>query len=136
MNKKRTIKMYNIEFEVSEKEYKEFVKIRDRYKYLKILDRKHNLISFEALHESRKMENLGGQDILVDVEEFVINKMMVEKLRVCISQLSPKELYLIENLIYQAKSEREVAQISGIAQKTINDSKRKLLKKLKKLLGN
>ena len=126
--------MYNIEFEVSEKEYKEFTRIRDRYKYLRILDRKHNLTSFEAIHEFRKMENLGNQDILVDVEEIVINKMLLEKLRVCISQLSPKELYLIENLIYKEKSEREVAKTLGIAQQNINYHKKKLLKKLKKLL--
>ncbi|MDO5845210.1 MAG: hypothetical protein Q4Q53_08730, partial [Methanocorpusculum sp.] len=65
-----------------------------------------------------------------------INNILIEKLRHSLTKLSDTDLYLIEQLIYNEKSEREVSKLIGVPQKTINDRKRRILAKLKKLLEN
>lgn len=59
---------------------------------------------------------------------------MGELLRLSIAQLAPSEQELITALFYDGMTEREYAIKSGIPQKTINDRKRRILLKLKKII--
>ncbi|MDE5780912.1 MAG: hypothetical protein K2I03_05475 [Lachnospiraceae bacterium] len=49
-------------------------------------------------------------------------------------EYAPRKVYIKENGSYTELSEREWSSISGIPQKTINDRKRRILAKLKKIL--
>jgi DNA-directed RNA polymerase specialized sigma24 family protein len=68
------------------------------------------------------------------VEQIVINAMMVEKLSICIKQLSKADSKLINALFYKRMTEREFSEKSGIPRKTINDRKARILAHLRSLL--
>lgn len=63
-----------------------------------------------------------------------MDNLMGELLRLSIAQLAPSEQELITALFYDRMTEREYAIKSGIPQKTINDRKRRILLKLKKII--
>ncbi len=71
-----------------------------------------------------------------DVEEIAIKNVMIAKLNESLGLLSEDELEMIHALFYQGLTEREYAKNVGIPQKTINDRKARILRKLKKLLEN
>ena len=64
----------------------------------------------------------------------VINRLGSEALHKAIDSLKPEEHQLIYSLYFEEMTEREYSKMSGIARKTINDRKHRILKKLKKLL--
>ena len=63
-----------------------------------------------------------------------MDNLMGELLRLSIAQLAPSEQELVTALFYDGMTEREYAIKSGIPQKTINDRKRRILLKLKKII--
>ena len=69
-----------------------------------------------------------------DIAEIVTNNMLVEKLHGCIQLLEISEQELIRALYFEGFSERQLSAYRGIPQKTINNRKKKILQKLKKLL--
>ena len=73
-------------------------------------------------------------DETVNVEEEAIHNMMIEKLRKGLSALSDEELYIIDHLIYQERTERELAKKLNISQNTVHIRKVKILEKLKNFL--
>lgn len=66
----------------------------------------------------------------------MIHKIMLDKLHDSLVLLSDDEQKLINALFFKNLSEREWSAEAGIPQKTINDRKRRILIKLKKLLEN
>lgn len=72
------------------------------------------------------------------VEETVIETILLQQLRSAIKQLSDRERRLIEELFFShngdGKSEREAAKSLGVPQKTLNDRKLRILKKLRKMI--
>jgi DNA-directed RNA polymerase specialized sigma subunit len=86
-------------------------------------------------------EEITGEDaipdkISPDVDEAVVQKIMLEKLKSSLILLNQAEMELIKALFYDGVSEREWSAVTGIPQKTINDRKQRILNKLKKLLEN
>lgn len=73
-------------------------------------------------------------DSKVNVEEEVVHKIMLDKLKSALNKLSAEELLLIDMLYTQLKSEREIASELGVSQNAVNKRKKKLLGQLKKLL--
>ncbi|MBS7527118.1 sigma-70 family RNA polymerase sigma factor [Fusibacter paucivorans] len=71
-----------------------------------------------------------------NVEDMAIEAVMIAKLKESLGLLSAEELEMIHALFYQGLTEREYAKNVGIPQKTINDRKARILRKLKKLLEN
>ena len=71
-----------------------------------------------------------------DVEETIITKIMVDKLRHCLTEIDEQELELVKAIFFDGFTERQLSKITGIPQKTINDRKKRILIKLKKLLEN
>lgn len=68
------------------------------------------------------------------VEDTAVKAVMIEKMLACLKQLTPEEQELITELFFKGKSERRLSAETGIAQRTINDRKVKILGKLKKLM--
>jgi len=73
-------------------------------------------------------------DSKVNVEEEVVHKIMLDKLKSALNKLSAEELLLIDMLYTQLKSEREIASELDVSQNAVNKRKKKLLGQLKKLL--
>lgn len=68
-------------------------------------------------------------------EKIVLRHMEYDELHRCLELLCPDEWALINALFFKGMTEREYAVKTAIPQKTINDRKTKILKRLKKLLA-
>lgn len=67
-------------------------------------------------------------------EEVVLKQIEIMELHQCLDLLDAEERMLIDALFFEGLTEREYSQRSGIPQKTINDRKNRILKKLFHLL--
>ena len=65
------------------------------------------------------------------VDEIVADKLLLDMLMSVLDRLNADERGLIDALFYEEKSERELARETNIPQKTINNRKRVILKKLR-----
>ncbi len=81
--------------------------------------------NYENFHEFLSAER--------HTEFLVVRQSGIEQIKNAIMLLSPDEQILIRALFYDGMSEREVARRFRIPQKTLNNRKRKLLSKLKKI---
>lgn len=122
--------------ETEQTHYIEFYRDKERWRYLRKLDKDNNLLSLEAIENDDDSDSSFDfiADETVNVEETVVRRMMLDKLRFALSLLSEDERSLINAIFFRGLSEREWSKASGIPQKTINDRKRKILSKLKKFL--
>ena len=129
------IPLHGMIMEVDETAYRDFYKAKDRDEYLTWRTR-HKDISYSQFDD----DECSGEDLLVDLNaEFtdaVIWKITVDKLRLIISMLPEDEQELIHALFFRGLSERKWSEECGIPQRTINDRKRRILAKLKKMLEN
>ena len=67
-------------------------------------------------------------DSTADFDEAVLIKIMLDQ---ALEKLSDEERYLITQLFYFGRTERELAEELGVSQYTVNRNKHKILKKLK-----
>lgn len=67
------------------------------------------------------------------VEEQILKKIEYEQLHKFISELSKEEQWLIHELYFEERTEREVAAELGLSQKAVNKRRQKILEKLRKL---
>lgn len=86
--------------------------------------------SYERLLEEHNLP----ADEQTDIETIVLSKMMQQQLHEAIRSLQEEERYLIIQLFYAERSERELAAELGLSQKAINKRRHKILEKLKKFL--
>ena len=86
--------------------------------------------SYERLLEEHRLP----VDRQADVETMVLNRMMRQQLHKAIRDLQEEEQYLIIQLFFLERSERELAAELGISQKAANKRRHKILEKLKKIL--
>ena len=70
-------------------------------------------------------------DITSDFREQVIKKVMLDQ---ALSKLSDEEHYLITQLFYLQRTERDLSEELGISQSNVNKRKRRILVKIHKLL--
>jgi len=113
--------------------YKAYYRQKEREAYLDKLAGKHN-ISFEECEEKGIQVDYLLSCAEESIEDGVIKKEMLKKLALCLETLSEQERLLIYALFFQGKSERQLSAETGTPQRTINDRKRRILLKLKKLL--
>ena len=129
------IPLHGMIMEVDETAYRDFYKAKDRDEYLTWRTR-HKDISYSQFDD----DECSGEDLIVDlnaeITDAVIWKITVDKLRLIISMLPEDEQELIHALFFRGLSERKWSEECGIPQRTINDRKRRILAKLKKMLEN
>ncbi len=118
---------------VGKEVYKAYYRQKEREAYLDKLASKHN-ISFEECEEKGIQVDYLLSCAEESIEDGVIKKEMLKKLALCLETLSEQERLLIYALFFQGKSERRLSAETGTPQRTINDRKRRILLKLKKLL--
>lgn len=116
------LKEKGIKVKVSEIVYKEYWKYTEKEKY------------FEKC-EKRKIST---EDIVLDsgfnLEEYVITKMMVDKLNIALSKLDDEEYKIITSIFFYSKSERKLAKELNCCNIKLHNKKVKILKKLKDII--
>lgn len=123
-------------YEVSKEKYFEYKKEQNRHDYLRKNEEEAVILSLDSLGYEGKDGECFIADPKVNVEEEVLHNLLLEKLDSALSKLTKEELWLIDMLYTQLKSEREIASELGVSQKAVNKRKSKLLANLKKILEN
>jgi len=131
--RKYTLVVQKKRIDVSREVYKAYYQCRDREKYLEKLA-ETNSISFEECEEKGIPVDFQLSRTNEFVDEYIIKREMLKKMMSCIDMLSEQERILIYELFFKGKSERRLSTETSIPLMTINDRKRRVLKKLKKLL--
>ena len=138
MSEKYPITIGKFTCEVSQEEYEIHHEEREHSKYLFRVKREYITLSYQNLDG----EETSGDDVISDihqdsVEDVAVGNVMVEKLREIMPQLTNEESELIHSLFFvENMTERTLSKITGIPLMTINNRKRRILTKLKKLLEN
>lgn len=116
--------------EVTKEDYIAFYKERRRERYIKEEARNFGEVSLNALDS----DEFQGSNVIVDMseplDEQLIKKMMIEKLPEMLQQLKDDEQELIRKIYFEGISERAFSKIMGIPLTTVNNHKKKILKKL------
>lgn len=134
-NKKYTIVVKRQRVEVSEAVYYAYHKEREKERY-------HNkLIRQKELSLERFQDDGVNIDYLIvhaqpDIVDKLIHQEQLETLWLALESLSEEERTLIDELFFHEKSEREFSAMISVPQKTINDRKKRILLKLRKLIEN
>lgn len=132
-DKKYTLLVGKRRIPVTQEVYKAYYHCRDREKYLDKLTEENN-ISLEGCAE----KGISVEYIIATAEDsmedaIILNEMIAKMLR-CVQMLDGSDRKLIVELYLYSKSERQMSRETGVPQRTINDRKRKILSKLKKLM--
>ena len=133
MESKYTLLVNKKRITVRKEIYRAYYQQREREAYLDKLAQKHN-ISYEECKEKGIQVDYLLSSTLDSIEDNIIKREMLEKMKLSIEMLSDQERLLIYNLFFKGMSERRLSAETGIPLMTINDRKRRILKKLKKLL--
>lgn len=76
------------------------------------------------------------QEASITVEEVILQRLEVQRLHRALSLLSEDERYLIEQIYFEEKTEREMAKELGVYHNAVHKKKQLILKKLKNFLKN
>ena len=133
MPKKYYWKINGYFYEVSEEQYYEYKIEQDRHNYLKETEQDAVILSLEAMGDKHGAAENFIPDPGVHIEDDVVHKLMLEKLRMAKSSLSPEEQLLIDLIYEKQKSQDEVSKLTGIPQRTVSYKLRKALEKLRKI---
>ena len=117
---------------VTGKVYKAYYQCRDREKYLDKLAAKNNISLDGCIEKGISVEYVISS--ASTMEDEIILKEMILKMRDCILQLEESERELIKNIYFTGKSEYKLSSEMGIPRMTIRSRKEKILQKLKKLM--
>lgn len=103
-----------------------------------IFNKKNNTMevipSREDSYERLQEQEVPFAETGLGTEELVIQNLQFEQLHKAISRLSEDEQYLIKQLFFEERTERDLAAEYHLSQKAINKRRQKILKKLKDLL--
>ena len=137
--KKFYIRVENQVEQVTEEVYREYFKMDRRERYLEERDLVHGRFLYSQLdnvYEGVLGEEMIADSLAEDLCDVVVSKIMIEKLKECLSLLSDEDLNLMIQLFYEEKSQRQLSVESGIPVMTISDRKNRVLKKIKKSMEN
>lgn len=123
--------------EVSEGVYFAYYQEKRRGRTLREKDERNGAVSYDGLDTPE----LTGQEMIPDrdavsVEDAAIANILRDRLHRCLDALDEPDRELIHALYFEGLSERKYAKRVGIPQRTINDRRRRVLRKLKELLEN
>lgn len=130
--------------EVSDETYEILKKSDRRIKYVEhdlketryIIDQKKATVKEIPAREDSldRLAELGKDfaDSTAVFDETVLRKIMLDQ---ALEKLSDEERYLITQLFYFGRTERDLADELGVYRNAVHSQKAKILKKLKKMLG-
>jgi DNA-directed RNA polymerase specialized sigma subunit len=120
-------------YETSEEIYVEYYKMKNHEEY-QDKQKKINESSYEELEGIGFQIEWNSSADKRSAEDNAITSMMIEKMLRKLSVLSEYELWLIEEVYSQGKSDRQLENETGINRSTIGVHRRKILAKLRKEL--
>lgn len=140
---KQYIMKNGIAVEVSDEVYDILKKSDRKIRYVE-KDLKRNIYIIDSVNEKvtvipkreqslDKLTELGKDfsDSVYDFQEGTILKIMLDQ---ALEKLSDEERYLITQLFYFSRSEKELAAELNVTRRTINNRKRGILRKLRRLI--
>lgn len=95
-------------------------------KYLRELDATHKLTYYGSVNTDNREE----MNPVIQAER----NELIKTLQNCINELTPIEQIIIKGLFFGGLNEKEVAEIVGLNQSSVNRRKKTILRKLKKKL--
>lgn len=133
--KQRFLKIDGQPVPVSEEVYFEYMRPWWREKKQRIV-RQQMEWSIDFFDDGEDENEAVLVDKNTDVQKMVEDKLSLESLHAALDLLTEDELYIIDELYFKEKTEREVAETVSISQKNVNKKKNKILQKIKKFLEN
>lgn len=122
--------------DVTEEQYREFYRYKRREKYLKESDQEHKLYHYSDLDTDELLgEEMFSYPNEESVEDRVVDHILRETVRRYVGELPEEDQLLVLALYYQKKTERDCAEELGVCQKTINNQRKLILAKLKKMMN-
>ena len=141
-NKKYTMKNGKV-VEVSEEIYEYLVRSDRRIRYVE-KDLKHNTYIIDSVNEKvtvipKREQSLDrlielGKDFSDSASDFQDGMFLRIMLDQALEKLSDEERYLITQLFYFKRSEKDVAAELNVTRRTISNRKRKILLKLRSFI--
>ena len=131
MGKQYYIKLNGELIPVSEEVYRAYHQPEWREKK-QIQTRRGKEISYDEMSDNELMSISDVDE--QNVERIVINDLLIDDLHRVLYTLTNEEQFIIKELFFNDKSERKLSKETGIPQKSINNKKHEIIKKLKKLL--
>ena len=126
--------LYGSLMEVSNEDYEEYYRQRNRQIYIDRRASRNGDVSYNAL----TTDEFNGEDILIaeqpDVCDTVVESIMTDKLKEAILKLTDEEQLLIYSHYYADIPGTELAEIYGVSQQAISKRIAKIRVKLKNLL--
>ncbi len=122
--------------ECTESQYKDWRVDSNRVDYLKRCRKNQIELSFDTAYGMTELFlNEIIADYSVDVEADAIESYLLERLTQAIECLTNEEKRQLALFFFCDESEREIARRNGIPQKTMNNRKKAIIKKLKKIMA-
>lgn len=131
MGKKYHIKLNGELIPVTEEVYRAYQQPKWREKKQAEV-RAQKEVSLDAMLETGYSGHLDSRQALVD--EIVADKLLLDELLKALAELNEDERFLIDELFYKEKTEREIADSSNISHQAVHKKKNRILAKLEKLL--
>ena len=125
--------------EATKENYISWKSEKNRAAYLKRISKGITVLSYHELKSGDDVYN--GEELIrddsCDVEAENLALLMIEEIRAAVSRLNLTEQALLEYLYLSDEkgTERGYSSLTGIPQKTINDRKKRALKKLLKFIS-
>ncbi|MBF4692261.1 sigma-70 family RNA polymerase sigma factor [Fusibacter ferrireducens] len=120
--------------EITKEIYEVFYRMDRRERYLEERDFKKGVIIFSDMKRNYCSAEGIIPDKNTDIETEVINKVLMETVLEAISILNEEEKWLIQELFFFEKSQRQLSKETGLPLMTISNRKKRVLEKLRKYL--
>lgn len=132
-NKKYIIIVDGRQIEVSYEIYQAYYGMERHTRTLDEKHQRHGLVRYSNLDTAE----LSGEAMIPDrgavsTEDAAIARILCEKLHRCLKLLPESDQKLLNAIYFDGMSERESSSLSGIPQRTINDRRRRAIRRLKK----
>ncbi|WP_128425669.1 RNA polymerase sigma factor [Gudongella oleilytica] len=131
--KEYKIRVKNEIVTVSKEIYTAYYKLKRRERYIEETSIKNNLSYDQLVELDYPIEQkMCDQQLLV--EDVIIEKIMLEKLMLALEELTDCERLIINELFFNGKSERELADSMKLPRTTLQSRKNSIISKLKKII--
>lgn len=128
------IRIENEVVDVTEEVYQAYYRMKNHEDYIERRDREHELAHYHALDSG----DINGEEILSDSRVDVLAELVANEERMAlweaIGQLKERDRELIQELYFNERTERELAEMLGVRQPAIHKRKVRILETLKLFL--
>lgn len=121
--------------EVSEEDYVQMNREKSKMQYQTKMAKRMGEFSYDSISTDEFDGILILEDHNPDVSEIVETRMMVDRLREVMKELSAEETELIQALYVDNVSEREYSREKGISHTAVQKRRQRIIDKLRDLMG-